>query len=139
MSRIVLGVGMSSKATPGDVRSLADRVVRQAGLGAASVTALATRARLADDPRVAMGFPVVAVDDGCLLDWFPEPSRALFPARVAEGCALIAAGPGSSLVVPTVRASHATAALAAGGDARVPPSDTDADVTSASSPSGGDR
>ena len=114
MSRLALGVGVSSKATGHEVRGLVDEVLRQAGLPLDAIALLATRMRFVDDPRVSIGPPVVGVEDAVLLDRFPESGRVGFAARVAEGCALIGAGSGAELVVPTIRSAHVTMALALG-------------------------
>ncbi|MHB1709876.1 MAG: cobalamin biosynthesis protein [Acidimicrobiales bacterium] len=111
---MVLGVGMSSDATPEEVGALAGEVVRHAGLHLSDVGCIATRMRFVADHRVRIGPPVVGVEDLTLLDRFPRPGRIGFAARVAEGCALVGAGCGAELLVGTVRSAHATAALAVG-------------------------
>lgn len=122
MSRLVLGVGMSSKATADEVRGLAVRVSEAAGVTLGSVTAVATRERFVGDDRLRFGPPVVGVADGILLDRYPVPDRVdgdrRFGARVAEGCALAVAGEPAELLVATTRSAHATAALATSGTAR---------------------
>jgi hypothetical protein len=105
---------MSSKATGDDVRGLVDDVLMQAGLPIGAIELLATRMRFVDDPRVRIGPPVVGVEDDVLLDRFPESGRVGFAARVAEGCALVGAGSGAELLVPTTRSAHVTVALAIG-------------------------
>jgi hypothetical protein len=120
-ARLVLGVGMSSKATVEEVRELARRVVDQAGFRLDAVALVATRERFAADERVRLGPPVVAVDDAVLLDRFPAPQRSDgggFAARVAEGCAMTAAGESAELLVGTTRSPHATAAIASPGEPR---------------------
>jgi len=114
LSRLALGVGLSSKATGDEVHGLVDEVLLQAGLPLQDIELLATRFRFVDDPRVRIGPPVVGVEDAVLLDRFPEPGRVGFAARVAEGCAIIGAGSGAELLVPTTRSAHATMALAIG-------------------------
>jgi cobalt-precorrin 5A hydrolase/precorrin-3B C17-methyltransferase len=114
---LVLGVGMSSKATGDEVRQLVERVAEAAGVGLDAVAAVATRERFVDDERLHLGPPVLGVTDRILLDRYPAPEPAesdrRFGARVAEGCALIGAGEQAELLVATTRSAHATAALAA--------------------------
>ena len=114
MSRLALGVGMSSKATGDEIRGLVDKVLLQAGLPLQAIEWLATRMRFVDDQRVRIGPPVIGVEDAVLLGRFPEFGRVGFVARVAEGCALIGAGSGAELLVPTTRSAHVTMALALG-------------------------
>jgi hypothetical protein len=118
MSGLVLGIGMSSKATVDEVRELALSVVGQAGVGLDAVAVVATRERFDADDRVRIGPPVVGVPDALLLDRYPSERTGGFAARVAEGCALTAAGASAELLVPTTRSAHATAALAAPGTPR---------------------
>lgn len=114
--RFVLGIGLASTASGGEVAELARRVLDRAGVGLDAVAVVATRERFVTDGRLGLGPPVVGVDDAVLVADHPAPPRAgvaaRFPARVAEGCALAAAGPGADLVVGTTRSAHATAALA---------------------------
>jgi len=118
--RLVLGVGMSSKATVEEVRALAQRVVRQADVRLDAVALVATRERFVADDRARIGPPVQGVDDAVLLERYPAPRRTGggFAARVAEGCAMTAAGESAQLLVATTRSAHATAALAAAGATR---------------------
>jgi hypothetical protein len=105
---------VSSKATGDEVRGLVDDVLRQAGLPLQAISLLATRMRFVDDERVRIGPTIVGVEDAVLLERFPESGRVGFAARVAEGCALIGAGSGAELLVPTTRSAHVTMALALG-------------------------
>lgn len=116
MTQLVLGVGLSSKATRREVRELVDKVVAQAAVGLDAVALVSTRKRFVDDDRVQLGPAVLGVDDGDLLARYPAPTRpdGGLAARVAEGCALTGAGPGAELLVATMRSAHATAALAHG-------------------------
>lgn len=109
--RLVLGIGLSSRATAEEVRRLARTVVEAAGTDLGSLAAVATRPRFLTDARLRLGPPVVGVDDEVLRDRYPAPG-ARFPAKVAEGCALRGAGEAAELLVPTTRSAHATAALA---------------------------
>lgn len=118
MTRLVVGIGMSSKATRGEVRGLVEEVVGRADVDLDAVSLVATRERFVDDERARLGPPVIGVDDATLLDRFPAApgtstgAGTRLAARVAEGCALTAAGAGAELLVGTTRSAHATAALA---------------------------
>ena len=109
--RLCLGIGMSSAATTSEVDQIARRTVAEAGYALSSVTVVATRTAFAGDARLPADLPVTLVDDATVRACRPAPD-ARFGARVAEGCALIAAGPGATLIVPTRRSAHVTAALA---------------------------
>ncbi len=119
MTHLVLGIGMSSKATRQEVRELVDTVIAQAAVSLGAVNLVATRMRFVDDDRARFGPTVLGVDDSDLLDQYPAPQRPDdgFAARVAEGCALTGAGPDAELLVGTTRSAHATAALALGSPA----------------------
>jgi hypothetical protein len=123
MTQLVLGVGMSSKATRQEVRDLVDAVIGQAAVGLDAISLVATRMRFVDDERVRFGPPVLGIDDRDLLARYPAPPRPDdgFAARVAEGCALTGAGTGAELLVGTTRSAHATAALALGCPERACP------------------
>lgn len=116
MTQLVVGVGLSSKATRQEVRELVDAVLAQAAVGLEAVSLVATRICFVDDDRVRFGPPVLGVDDGALIDQYPVSQRPDegFAARVAEGCALTGAGAGAEVLVATTRSAHATAALALG-------------------------
>jgi hypothetical protein len=120
MSGVVVGVGLSSKATGDEVRQLVEQVVAAGGFDLDAVVSVATRERLVDDERLRLGPPVVGVADDTLLARYPAPERAdghrRFAARVAEGCALTTAGERSRLLIGTTRSAHAPAALAVGTD-----------------------
>lgn len=116
MSRVVLGLGMASAADRDEVRALARRVLARAGVDLDDVALVATRHRFVGDDRTRLGPPVRGVDDQVLIARYPAETTVgppRFPARVAEGCALAAAGPSAELVVGTTRSAHATAAVAA--------------------------
>lgn len=119
MTHLVLGVGMSSKATRREVRELVDTVVAQGSVRLDAIDLVATRMRFVDDDRVRFGPAVLGVEDSDLLVQYPAPPRpdGGLAARVAEGCALTGAGPGAELLVATTRSAHATAALAHGSPA----------------------
>lgn len=124
MSRVSLGLGLSSGATRSEVLDLACRTLARAGYDLWAVSVVSTREVFAGDRRVSLGPPIMSIDDATLVDKHPA-IRTLgrvprFDARVAEGCALEGAGPGAALVVATQRSPHATAAVAV-ASARVTP------------------
>lgn len=117
MKRFVLGVGLSSAATPQEVAALAAHVVADANLGMEAVTQLATRECFVGDSRLALGPEVIGVSDDLLISRYPVPAhtdRPGLPARVAEGCAMAAAGASAELLVARAASAHVTMALAQG-------------------------
>jgi cobalamin biosynthesis protein CbiG len=115
---VVLGVGMSSTATAGEVRRLAAAVLEEAGRAWSDVERIATLTSLAGDERIAaLGFPVVGYEPSELaavqgLAPNPRTEMAVGTPSVAEAAALLAAGPHGRLVRPKRRAERVTAALA---------------------------
>jgi cobalamin biosynthesis protein CbiG len=110
--RVVVGVGLSSRATAGEVRALVDEALVAHRLGLSDVEAIATRASLAGDPRLALGPPVVGVPDEVLEERSDPPERSVgIRARVAETAALVAGG-SAELLEPVRRSAGATVALA---------------------------
>ena len=110
--RVVLGIGLSSRATAEDVALAVDEALCRVGL-AAPPAAVATRTVLADDARLRLGWPVIGIDDAELVHRSRPVERAVgLPARVAETAALLAAGDGSRLLGPTHRLAHVTVAVA---------------------------
>jgi len=98
--RYVLGVGVSSAATPDEVGDLLARVMGLADVARRSIIGVATVDHRAEHPAiVGLGWPVTRFDRGRLGD------------GVAEPAARLAAGAGSTLVVPKQRSAHATIAL----------------------------
>ena len=112
MNSLVLGVGMSSKATRADVVRLVEEVLAMGDSELANVAVVATRARFVHDERLWLGISVVGIDDDNLLERFAAPRRVGIAARVAEGCALLGAGENAQLLVGPVHASYVTVALA---------------------------
>ena len=112
MNSLVLGVGMSSKATRADVVRLVEEVLTMGDMELGNVAVVATRARFVHDERLQLGIPVVGIDDDDLLERFASPRRVGIAARVAEGCAMIGAGENAQLLVGPVRATFVTVALA---------------------------
>ena len=115
---LVVGVGTSSQAAPGDVAGLLVAVLADAGLARASVAEVATIDRRRDHPAVvALGLPVKAYAPGELAAVaVPWPSQAVFDAvgtpSVAEAAALLAAGRGGELVVVKRKDATGTATVA---------------------------
>ena len=115
---LVVGVGASSEAPAGAAVALLDAALAAARLSAAAVGVVATIDRRADDPVVrALGRPVRAFPAEVLSGVaVPNPSDAVAAEvgtpSVAEAAALLAAGPGSELVVPKQKGPAATIAVA---------------------------
>ena len=108
----VVGVGASSTATATEVAALVGDALRAAGVAREAIRCVATIASRRDHPAVAaLGWPVVAYTAAELAGTDAGP-----PGRpvVAEPAAMLAAGPGASLVVPKRRSAHATVAVARG-------------------------
>ena len=112
MSSLVLGVGMSSKATRAGVARLVEEVVTMANSPIESVAVLATRSKFVADERLQLGMMIVGIDDEDLLALWGAPRPAGFAARVAEGCAMIGAGERARLLVAPRRGTFVTVALA---------------------------
>ncbi len=115
---LVVGVGCSAAADPDDIDALVDRALGDAGLARAAVGSLATIDRRRDHPAVtSLGLEVHAFSATELAAAaVPNPSAAVAAAvgtpSVAEAAALLAAGPGASLVVAKQRSTVATVAVA---------------------------
>ncbi len=115
---LVLGVGSSAGVAAREVAALVDDALAGAGLARASVAEVATVDLKAREPGiVALGHPMrtFAVDTLAAVA-VPTPSEVVAAAvgtpSVAEAAALVAAGPGATLVVPKVRSAAATVAVA---------------------------
>jgi len=115
---LVVGVGTSSDATPGEVAALVHGALAGAGLPRDSVVALATIATKSEEPAIVdLGWPVTAYSATELgAVEVPHPSAAVGArtgtASVAEAAALMAAGAGAELVVTKQASAHATVAVA---------------------------
>ncbi|HZU74740.1 MAG TPA: precorrin-3B C(17)-methyltransferase [Acidimicrobiales bacterium] len=119
---LVLGIGTSSGADPAATSALVDSALAEAGLDPHSVAAVASIDRKANEPAVVS----VAARFGVRLRLFPagalasvavpNPSEVVAAAvgtpSVAEAAAVLAAGPGATLVLPKRRNREATVALA---------------------------
>ena len=115
--RFTVGVGVASAATTDEVARLVSACLTEAGVARDQVDAVATVDARVDHPAVvALGWPVRGYPPGELADAGPPPAGPppAGPSRlsVAEPAALLAAGPGATLVVPKRRSARATAAVA---------------------------
>jgi hypothetical protein len=109
---VVVGVGLSAKATRNEIVALVTAALAHAGY-TFPPSAIATRSLFAGDHRLDFGCPVVGFDDRLLVDRSrPVERRAGLQARVAETAAALAAGIDIAHVGPTERSAHATAAVA---------------------------
>lgn len=113
-----MGVGLSGRATSDDVTEAIGTVLAEAGWRWDDVDVVATRGLLADDDRlIGLGKPVSGFEDQRLATVAlatpsgPVLERLAAPA-VAEAAALLAAGPGSWLVVPKRTGRYVTVAAA---------------------------
>lgn len=114
---MALGVGLSGRATAGEVAKAVRAALAEAGWRFEDVDVIGTRSRLAADGRLAaLGKPVVGFDDRELAELaarVPAAPGLAGPVAVAEPAALLAAGAGSRLVVTKRRSRHVTVAAAA--------------------------
>ena len=115
---VVLGVGMSSKATAEEVRTLVAAALGHHHLQLSDVAVVATRQQFVLDGRLALGRPVTGVADEELVAQSGPCERTVgLCARVAETAALLAAnrlaseGRAATLLAPVQRSAHATVAL----------------------------
>jgi cobalt-precorrin 5A hydrolase / precorrin-3B C17-methyltransferase len=118
---LVAGVGASRGVSAGEVLGLLARSLREAGLSARSVTALATVDAKADEPGIVaaageLGVPLLTFGAPALREVsVPNPSAAPLAAvgtpSVAEAAALLAA-PGGELAAQKRKSAMATVALA---------------------------
>lgn len=114
-SGLVLGIGLSSKATAHEVRSLVDAALAERGLRLDDIEVVATRQRFVLDGRLHLGPPVTGVADALLESWSAPCTRAVgIRARVAETAALLTASVRTQahLLGAVHRSAHATVAIA---------------------------
>lgn len=115
---LVVGVGASTDAPAGAAAELLDAALSEAGFARDSLALVATIDRRAGDPVVtSLGLPIRAFPAAALnaID-VPNPSERVAAevgtASVAEAAALLAAGPGATLVVEKRVGPTATLAIA---------------------------
>lgn len=115
---LVVGIGASSDAPPTAARELLDAALHEHHLAEASLALVATIDRRAADPVVTfLGLPVRSFQASALAEVaVPNPSERVAAEvgtpSVAEAAALLAAGPGSALVVEKQTGATATLAIA---------------------------
>ena len=111
---IVLGIGLSSKATADEVRALVLHALFDRHLDLDDVCVVSTRDRFVLDHRLDLGVPVDGVTDERLVAASEPCARSVgLQARVAETAALLAAGAAdATLIGPVERSAHATVAVA---------------------------
>jgi len=123
---LVLGVGASSGADPDQLRRCLEQTLARHGLSASAIAAVATLDRKVAEPAIAqlassLGVPLSGYDSTSLANAartlpVPNPSAAVMVAvgtpSVAEAAALLAAGPGATLVQPKVRSASGDSTLA---------------------------
>ncbi len=124
---LVLGLGCERGAPCDEVILLAEEALRLAGLDRRWLTGLASLdSRIAEPAMMAaaahFSVPFVVFDAGTLEAQSPRlqnPSEIVFALTgchgVAEAAALAATGRSGALIVPKIKSSHATAAIARGG------------------------
>jgi cobalamin biosynthesis protein CbiG len=115
---VVVGVGLSSSASAGEVRELVERALAAVGLPWAALHAVATLDTKVDDVRLsALDLPVIGFTAAELLTVggvaaSDRVRNEVGTASVAEAAALLAAGDGAVLVSAKRRSAHVTVALA---------------------------
>jgi cobalamin biosynthesis protein CbiG len=118
---LIVGIGLSSAATAGELADAVDAALLVLGATRSDVLSVATRVELSADQRIlALGLPIhgfgasqlsaVAVPNPR-----PRVAEAVSTASVAEAAALAAAGESGVLVLPKQRSSHVTVAVARSG------------------------
>lgn len=110
---VVLGIGLSSKATADEVRTLVQHALSDRRLDLGDVCLVATRDRFVLDRRIDLGVRVDGVTDERLVAESAPCTRPVgLQARVAETAALLAAGSCDALIGPVERSAHVTVAVA---------------------------
>jgi cobalt-precorrin 5A hydrolase/precorrin-3B C17-methyltransferase len=119
---LVVGVGASSGADPERLAELVDRALSGAGLAPASVGAIATLDRKAEEPAIVLlaerlGVEIRTFSAAMLADVaVPTPSAVVAAAvgtpSVSEAAALLAAGADATLVVAKQISADSTVAVA---------------------------
>jgi len=123
--RYALGLGCERGSAPQEVLGLAQRVLRDAGVGAADLTGVYSIDQRQLEPAIVftadnLGLPLRCFSPAELEEQTPRllnPSERVFALvgchGVAEAAALVAVGQDGILVVGKTKSAHATAALAA--------------------------
>lgn len=115
---LVLGVGASTNAPSEAAADVLDQVLAEHGLARESIATLATIDRRAPDPVVtSLGLDVRSFSSEELAEVeVPNPSDVVMAevgtASVCEAAALLAAGPGATLIVQKTKGLTATVAIA---------------------------
>lgn len=111
---VVLGIGLSSRATADEVRTLVHHALRDRQLDLDDVCVVATRDRFVLDHRLDLGVAVDGITDERLVAASAPCARPIgIQARVAETAALLAAdSDDATLIGPVERSAHATVAVA---------------------------
>lgn len=120
---LVLGVGLSSKATAEELMTLIDAALGSIGASRADVVRVATRESLATDGRIAavVAAPIATVADGDLINESSLVMRPFgIPARVARTAALagrrhLVGSASENDIVIELKSAHATIAIASVG------------------------
>ena len=122
--RYALGVGCELGSTSQEILGLAQKVLRDAGIGAADLTGIYSIDLRQSEPAIVLaaesfGLPLRCFSAAVLEEQTPRllnPSERVFALTgchgVAEAAALVAVGPDGILVVGKTKSAHATAALA---------------------------
>ncbi|SCB43016.1 cobalamin biosynthesis protein [Rhizobium multihospitium] len=122
--RYLLGLGCERGTDWNDVRMLAERAFEEAGIGSEQVLAIVSIDARMNEPAILetathFRLPVRFFKAAALERETPRlknPSEIVFAQvgchGVAEAAALAAAGPDSELVLPKIKSSFATAAIA---------------------------
>ncbi len=114
----VVGVGLSSYCTPANLTQVVDRALSEGNISRQAIESLATIDLRMNHPAIrSFNLPVRSYPAQHLSQVdIPNPSQVVRDAvgtpSVAEAAALLAAGPGASLVVAKITATTATVAIA---------------------------
>ena len=110
--KVVIGVGLSSKADAAEVRLLVENALADRALGLDDVATIATRSKFTDDPRLHLGPPVIGYPDEVLEEKSAPCERTVgIRARVAETAAMLASGVDPGAVDALWRSAHVSVAL----------------------------
>lgn len=124
---VTIGIGCKRDAAPDAVLELVHATLAEAGLSPGAIACIATIDRKKDEAAIDR----IAAQLGVPVRFFPADAlaaetRIMRPSKdvaamvetesVAEAAALLAAGPGATLIVPKRKSAHATCAIAVTGD-----------------------